>query len=363
MFLVRPHTLGLAAALGLAACSPEHPEAHAPRVLPTADVQVRTVELSASSGQIHAIGRIKNARESTIASKVMGKVQQVRVKAGDPVRAGALLLEIDSADAAARVAQAKGALAQADAARTIAKQMLERFERLKAQDSASEAKHDQAVFDYQSAMGAVEQASGALRTAEAYLRESRVLAPFDGRVVDTLIEEGEMASPGMPLLRVEGDGELEFEASVNATDTSLIAVKQPVTVVVDVSRDEVREVAGTVAEVVPSLDRITHTNTVRIRVSDPAGLRSGMFGRARFMAGAESCASVFVSADRVIRRGQLSAVFILDGDGVVRLRLVREGERRGQEVEILSGLAEGDRLIVGDTRSLVDGQPGRVVGS
>lgn len=128
--------------------------------------------------------------------------------------------------------------------------MLDRFERLKELDSASGAKHDQAVFDYNSAVDAVEQASGAVRTAETYLKESTVLAPFDGRIVDTLIEQGEMASPGMPLVRIEGSGPLEFEASVNAQDSAGITLGQVAVVVVDAGRRRApaaaRKVQGTV---------------------------------------------------------------------------------------------------------------------
>ncbi|MCK6545200.1 efflux RND transporter periplasmic adaptor subunit [Myxococcota bacterium] len=356
-------TLVLAAGLGLAACGPEAAKPVVAKALPAADVRVQTVKMTDSAGMVHAIGRVKNARESTIASKVMGKVSQVRVKSGDAVKAGAVLLRIDDRDLVARVEQARGALAQAEAAKVIAKQMLDRFERLKELDAASGAKHDQAVFDYNNAVGAVEQATGAVRTAESYLQESTVLAPFDGRIVDTLIEQGEMASPGMPLVRIEGSGPLEFEASVNAQDSAGITLGQQAVITVDAARDTSREIRGTVTEVVPSLDQITHTNTVRIRLDDAAGLRSGMFGRARFAAGSKSCPSVFVPADLVVRRGQLSAIYLLDTKDVVRLRLVREGERRGEEVEILSGLAEGDRVITSERKDLVDGQPGKVSGS
>ncbi len=329
--------------------------------LPTAEVQVETIESRRDMGKFQAVGRVKSERESTLASKVMGKVLTIHVAAGDKVKKDALLVTIDNSDARSRVVQAKGALAQAEAAKTIAKQMLDRFETLKQKDSASEAKYDKAQFDYRSALGAVEQARGALSTARAYLKETKVLAPFDGRVIDTLIEEGEMASPGYPLVRMEGDGELEFEATVTAQDISALAVGQAVTVNVEVGRGEKRDIPGVIHEIVPAMDRVTHSNTVRVRISETKDLRSGMFGRATFSRVMGSCPGVVIDEDRLVRNGQLSAVYVVDATDHIRLRLVREGRVNSGRVEIVSGLANGDRLVVSEISVLQDGQPAKVV--
>jgi RND family efflux transporter MFP subunit len=304
---------------------------------------------------------VKNTRESTIASKVMGKVAAVRVEAGEFVKEGQLLISIGDQDVSGQVEQAKGALAQAEAARLIAKQMLDRIETLKQSNSVTQAQHDKAVFDYQSAVGAVEQARGALTTAQSYLQETRVVAPFSGRIIDTLIEEGEMASPGYPLVRIEGDGELEFEATVTAQDIHAMAVGQPVTVELDAGRANARTIRGTVHEIVPAMDRVTHSNTVRVRLDATEGLRSGMFGRVTIARASGSCPGVLVDESRVVRTGQLVGVFVVGGDDRVRLRLVRQGRQHDGKVEVLSGLTSGDRLIVSSTTELHDGQPAKVV--
>ena len=357
---VAPVVVVLSLGVGLSACQNEPSEVESPPREPVG-VPVRRVVMTNQANQIHAIGRIKNVRESTIASKVMGMVTELRVKAGDTVKAGTSLLRIDDRDARAKVAQARGALAQAEAAKRIARQMLERFERLKASDSASEAKYDEAVFDFNRAAGAVEQATGALRAAESYLRETQVRAPFDATVVDTLIDSGNMASPGVPLVRLEGGSELEFEATVPAQDATAIAIGQTATVQIDIGRGETRDLDGTVTEIVASLDQIAHTNTVRIGLGAAEGVRSGMFGRVHFRAGVRSCPSVFVPESLVVRRGQLSGVFVLDDTDTIRLKLVKEGGPRGEEVEILSGLSNGDRLVLADAATLRDGQPGKEV--
>lgn len=346
---------------GSAGCSEHDGQEAAAKELPTAEVRVVTIEARSDTGVIHAVGRVKNTQETTVASKVMGKVSAVRVKAGEVVKEGQLLISIDDHDVGGQLGQAKGALAQAEAARVIAKQMLDRMVTLKASNSISSAEYDKAVFDYELARGAVEQARGALMSAQSYLQATRVVAPFSGRIVDTMIEEGEMASPGYPLLRIEGDGDLEFEATVTAQDIGAMAVGQPVTVELDAERNEPRKVSGRIHEIVPAMDRVTHSNTVRIRLEATEGLRSGMFGRASFARATGTCPGVLVNESRIVHNGQLSGVFVVGGDDRVRLRLVREGRHIGAKVEVLSGLAAGDRLIVSETADLKDGQPAKVV--
>lgn len=328
---------------------------------PVAQVSVMTVEPRADNSYFYAIGRVKNVRESTIASKVMGKVLSVNVKAGSKVKKGQVLIKIDDRDPKGRVAQAKGALTQAKAGKIIAKKMLDRFKELKRTDSASEAKYDKAVFDYNLAKGSVEQAQGAYETAKSYLKETTILAPFSGTIIDTMIEQGEMTSPGYPLLRMEGKPELEFEATVNGQDINMLSVGQKANIILDVSKNEQKEITGHISEIVPSSDRVTHSNFVRIKLDDKIVVRSGMFGRAKFIRDVGSCPGLLIPEDLVIRNGQLSAAFILDTTNTIRLRLIREGRKVGDEIELLSGIGMGDKLIVSDTSELHDGQKAEVV--
>lgn len=329
--------------------------------LPVAKVSVMSVEPRTDNSNFFAIGRVKNTRESTIASKVMGKVMDIKIKAGDKVKKGQVLIKIDDRDPRGRVSQAKGALTQAKAAKKIARQMLDRWEELKRTDSASQAKYDKAIFDYNSAKGAVEQAEGAYNSALSYLKETTVTAPFSGTIVDTMIEEGEMTSPGYPLLRMEGDPDLEFEATVNGQDINLLRVGQKATVILDISRNEQKDINGVITEIVPSSDRVTHSNLVRLKLEDESDIRSGMFGRAKFSREASSCPGLLIPEKLIVRHGQLSAAFILDTTNTIRLRLIQEGRRNGDEVEVLSGIGMGDKLIVSDTENLKDGQKAEVV--
>ncbi|MCZ7586227.1 MAG: efflux RND transporter periplasmic adaptor subunit [Deltaproteobacteria bacterium] len=345
--------------LAATACSSDEPPATS-AAKPVADVRVKVLSADGEGATFTTVGRVKDVRESVLAGKVMGMVNEVRVKAGDAVKKGQLLMRIDDRDVLGGVEQARGALAQAEAALSIAETNFKRFDELRKKGSASPAEFDKARFEYESARGAVKTARGAVATAGSLAAEARVTAPFDGQVVDTMIEQGEMVSPGRPLLKIEGASELEFETTVDERDVGALAVGQEVDVSLDVSRDERTGVRGAVSEIVPASDTGTHTTIVRIRLDGGADLRSGTFGRARFPRSGEGTVSLTVPEDRIVRHGQLSAVFVVDEADTVRLRLVREGRTMGGDVEILAGLRDGARLVVSDISSLIDGQPARV---
>ncbi|MCB9476823.1 MAG: efflux RND transporter periplasmic adaptor subunit [Deltaproteobacteria bacterium] len=333
----------------------------APRNLPTAQVQVESVAPVSEQAFIETVGRVKKIKESVLASKTAGMVTKVAVKAGDTVKRGDLLMHIDDMDVMGRVQEARGALAQADAALKIAKSNLKRFEDLHASGSASDAELEKAQYDAQAADGAAQQARGALQAARSMAREARVAAPFDGRVVDTMIEVGELVSPGRPLVKIEAPSGLEFVTDVSERDAPRIQIGQAVEIELDSSNPEHPVVNGEVSEIVPSTDERTHTQTVRINLAPDEGLRSGLFGRARFPRLDASHPTPVVNADRVVRYGQVSGVYIVDPTGTVRLRLVREGRTLGDKVEIVSGLSEGDRIVASSLDGLIDGQPAKVV--
>lgn len=348
------------AAASLLACGKHEAQPQPKKQLPAATVQVIEVTEREDPGYLVTIGRVKNVRESMVAAKVMGRVLRIEVKAGDMVRKGQRLMRIDARDARARFNQARGALTQAQAAQTIARQMLNRFKALQAKDAASKAKYDQAVFDFNRASGAVTQAQGAMSQARSYLQESTVTAPFAGRVVDTMIEQGEMANPGMPLLRIESDASLEFETQVNSQDVFQLKVGEKVQVELDAERDDRRKLEGTISEIVPSADMMTHSNVVRVDLGAEPWVRSGMFGRAFFKRTKSTGGTIVVDEARVVRRGQLHGVYIVDASKHVRLRLVRPGRAVAGKVEILAGLSKGDQLVTSDNKGLIDGQPATV---
>ena len=327
---------------------------------PVAEVKVYSPAEGTGTDFFQTVGRVKNVRESTIASKVMGMVKDISVKSGDKIKKGQMLMRIDEQDIAGKVQQASGALAQAKAALSISETNYNRFKSLFESGSASKAEFDKATFDYETAKGAVKQAQGALAEASSYLSEARIRAPFDGVVVDTMIEEGEMVAPGRPLVRVEGKSALEFETTVNERDINFIGIGEKVPVILDAVSGEKTEIDGTISEIVPASDG-THSQVVRIALGNDSDIRSGLFGRARFSRPQDSSGSVLVPTDRIIHRGQLSGVYVVDHGDHIRLRLVRQGRALGDHTEVLSGILPKDRIVTSEIATLIDGQQAKVV--
>lgn len=193
----------------------------------------------------------------------------------------------------------------------------------------------------------VGQGRAALEMARVTRDYATLRAPFDGTVAQRLADPGSLASPGVPLLVMEG-GNLQLRAVV--PESSLSAVRKGG--VVPVSFDAAPgALSGTVAEIAPQGDPSSHTFTVKVNVASGSGVRSGMFGRARFAAGTSR--QMLVPASAVIQREGLAYVYVVD-DGYARMRLVTVGSAVGGRVPVLSGLSAGER-IVADAKGIRDG--------
>ena len=195
----------------------------------------------------------------------------------------------------------------------------------------------------------VEQANASLQSAQVGLSYSQVFAPFDGRVVQRMVDPGSMATPGSSLLMVEG-GTYRLEAIV---PESLIQKMQTGTQV-DVRIDALNtKLTGKVVEVVPQADKATHTFLVKLELPAAKALKSGMYGTASIPM--DSVERILIPKTSTWERDGLHYVFGLTEKNRARLRIVTLGETTGDQVEVLSGLNPGDRIVVGDRSKVVDG--------
>lgn len=339
-----------AALLAAAGCQGGHKQAHQEAGAPVA---VRTVAVApaAAADQVEVTGSLHGAREAVLSAKVMGTVTSIRKAAGESVRRGETVIVLDDREVAGNIAQAEGALAQAKAAAALAGANLQRFEQLREKGAASQLELDQARYANDTAQGAVRQAEGAVSTASSYRSYAQVPAPFDGQVVDRMIEVGDMAAPGRPLMRVEDVTTLRLHVSL--AETQAAAAQPGAAVAVTVPSLPGREWTGTVAEVVPAVDPATRTQLVKIDLPPDGALRSGVFARARFTVGERQVISI--PKDALVRRGGLTGVYIADGNRAA-FRLVELSDAQsGDVIEVLSGLKAGDRVIVLPPATLVEG--------
>ncbi len=337
--------LALALALVLSlACGGHEPAAEMAEPSPVR-AALATAERVEAPRQVELYGTVEAERTAAVSARVMAMVTAVHVQVGDAVRSGQLLLEIDPQAAQGQLDQARGALTQARAALALAERNYQRFQGLAEADAAAELELDMARMQHEQALGAVEQAEGAVAAAGAVAADSRVRAPFAGRVAGRMVEIGDLAAPGRPLLRLESAGARRLRLAVPESLALRpgLAVGDPVPVAID-ARPDLGRLTGTVVERTPGADPASHSFEIKVALP-VADLPSGAAGRA-WVAG-EPRAQVVVPAGAVLRRGGMSVVVVRDADGRAATRVVTLGGPVGEgRVEVLSGLAGGETVLL-----------------
>jgi RND family efflux transporter MFP subunit len=377
---VTTHTwlVALALSIGTVACggSPDHaPIADSAPV----DVTVDRASLTSVPSIVESGGVLVSRQTATIASRVMAPIARVTVQPGERVRRGQVLVELDAAEAAAQATRARagleGARASARAASsdreaaeaglTLARASHARIARLAADRSATAQELDEATAALRQAEArlattraqadaidrSIEAATAGTRAADIAQSWSVLTSPLDGIVAARHADPGSMASPGQPLLVLEASGAWQMEVRVDASRVAGLTVGRAAQVRVDGGPAD-GWVTGRVSEIA-RVDPESHSFTVTIDLDPNPAWRSGLFGRARFEGpGAER---LTVPADAVVTRGQLTFVYVVGADDYARLRSVSLGETGQGRIEVLAGLAAGDRVVVRPAPGLADG--------
>lgn len=311
----------------------------------TATLSMREVpQLISVRGTIHA------EDDAVLSSRATGPVVRENSKLGDRVRKGDVLLEIEERMNSGMLGQAKGALAQAQAARTLAETNLRRFEALYESQACSQLELDLAKMQFESAEGAVKQAQGAVDAAGAVAGDSHVRAPFDGIVVEKFVNVGDLVAPGRPLIRIQTTEGRELHFTVRAADGATLKLGTEILCTLD---DGARQVTASITELSPSADPLTHSVLVRARLNDLDSLAAGHTAIADIPG--ELSLMLLAPKSAIFTTGGLRLASIVDEDGVSRTRAVTVGRARGDEVEILSGLKSGDVVVLDRTGLIAEG--------
>jgi membrane fusion protein (multidrug efflux system) len=287
-----------------------------------------------------ASGTVESAKSTTVASRIVARIEQVHVSAGDEVAEGDILVELDARDLTARVQQARDALKAAEARLELARSELARSAELLKRGVTTSARHDQVVSAERVAEADVNRARQALKEAEAALSYAAIRAPVAGRVVDRLAEPGDTVTPGVPILRLYDPSALRVEAPVRES----LAVNLSVGDVLKIEMTSLGEtLSGPIEEIVPYAE--PGARTLLVKVGLPSGPRAfaGMFARIGVPAGER--VRLVVPAPAIRRIGQLEFAYVAE-EGRVAQRMVTTGESlSGDRIEVLSGLAEGERVV------------------
>lgn len=291
----------------------------------TVTLELRDVDLTYPAEAV-----VEAVRQATVAAQVAGRVIEVRADAGQRVKKGEVLMRIDTREAAEAAAGTQAQLIQAKA-------NYERTKNLHAQKFVSGAALDKAEADFKAAQ-AVAGASGAT------LSHGTVTAPMAGIVAQRQTELGEMAQPGRPLVTVYDPKGLRVVASI--PQTKLAEVRKSGKAKLEFPEAGLWIDAARV-EILPTADAKSHTVTARLYLPDTvegaSDILPGMAARAHFVAGTGR--KLTVPLRSVIRRGEVTGVYVVGADNAPRLRQVRLGETLGNgELEVLAGLVAGDRV-------------------
>jgi len=340
---------------------------------------VEKINLMMLDDLYRSVATVKSQNTAQISSKVMGYVLEVKVKEGDMVKEGDILVVLQSKELESRLEGAKNALSEiesniseAEAAKAEAHAQLhlaeitfQRFKELRERESVSQQEFDQANATYEVAQARQRRAEQTLasfyakkRQAAASLDEAKTFydythlkAPFAGLISQKMVDEGDLASPGVPLVVLEDNHHYQLEAIVDESKSGKIKTGQDIDVNVDALGEG--KIKGKVAEVIPHIDSASRTFQVKIDLPLLPQITSGMFGKAYFPMGKRTM--ILVPKGALLECGELSSLLVVNQKGRVERRLVKEGKEYHGKVEILSGLNPGESIVVRDVFKVNEG--------
>jgi len=321
-------------------------------------VPTAVVQSSAATASFSLDGVIQPVRQATVAAQASGRIASLLVKAGDKVRAGQLLATIDDRESVTGVQRAQAQVQQAQAELANAKAQLDRTRDLQGKGFVSKSALDTAETQYQAALAARAQATAVVTQSELAQSFTKVTAPFDGWVQQTLADTGDLAVPGKPLAVVYAPQPLRAVVQVPASRSEALLSAGDIQVLVDGPAGAVRTLQPVARTVIPSADPVAQTVEWRfdLAAQDTTHMVPGQQVRLGFSRTAAAPTAVVsqrlvIPAKAVLHRGELSAVYVANKDAFV-LRAVRTGNAVGADgVEILAGLRAGETVALDPVRA------------
>jgi multidrug efflux pump subunit AcrA (membrane-fusion protein) len=355
--------------------------------------RVERISMSPVEDYYEATGTVRSKTTTVLSSKIMGTVISLRAREGDKVSAGRVLVEIDNRDAIAQLQKAdaglrqaqegpaeveqainaaKSAQAAADANKRLADSTYARYQALYERKSVSPQEFDEAkakqemaeaearraadtlkmlATKRQQALAQIDQAKADVANAQVFVSYARIASPIGGVVMAKHTEVGSTATPGTPLLTIEDGSRYRLEVAVEESQLGKIRMGQRARLRIDALG--ANDLEGGVSEITPAADPLSRSYTVKIDLPERQDLRSGVYGKALFTSGRRQ--AIVIPRKAVTYRGQLAGVFVVDDAGVARLRLIKTGKTYGENVEALSGLNDGERVVVDGVADVKDG--------
>ena len=291
-------------------------------------------------------GRVEAVQQATVSAQTSGRIAELPFDVNDYVAAGDIVMRFTDTEQRAALASANASLEEARARLAEASQEFERFSRMIENNSISKSQFDQSRANRDAAQARLKAAQSGVATAQEQLEYTVVRAPYAGIVSRRHVELGELVSPGQPL--ISGLSLQQLRVNVDVPQSMFHAVRTIGKAYAYVDGERIEAESMTFFPVAD-----TKANTFRVRVNLPDGaatLYPGMFIKVGFVVGETS--RLLVPAAAVVRRSELSAVYVIDGE-TVSLRQVRLGRRYDESFEILAGLTEGEVVATDPVRARI----------
>jgi membrane fusion protein (multidrug efflux system) len=328
--------LGVIVTLGLCGCS-RRSETVGASALPVAVVKTAVAEAKPLLAVEEVVGTVRSKTRAVIEARVGGRIELLAASPGQLMKPGDVIAQLDVREIQARLDQAKVTLEQAN-------RDLERYTVLLQQNVLTKAEFDTAEARQRIAKAAVTE-------TETMLGYAKVTAPFAGVITRKLADVGDIAAPGRGIVELEDPVALRVEANVPEGLVRLIKLGDRL----GVSSVELSTpVSAAASEIAPASDPASRTSLVKLDLPPNSGLRLGQFVRVAVPVGEKNSLRLVASA--VVLRGQMEMVFVVTNQ-TAQMRLVKSGRSMDGEVEIVSGLGAGERVVVEGAQTLLDGQP------
>lgn len=337
----------------LAGCgSPEDKKADKAKPRPVRVVTIQSRDLPII---VRSVGRLVPDREVVVSAQVTGIVLALKADVGAKVTSGAPLVRLDPTDYALALNEAEANLLAAQARLAAADKNFIRAKRLLPEKAISQELFDAAEAEYRTSRALVSQLTAAVDIARQRLNKTTLYAPFDGHVVQRLVELGQNVAVGEAVMGIADMQAMRVKIHINENDYLHLDMDDPVSVVVEAYSDE--PFTGRVDKIGIKADARTNTFEVEILLENPRFIfKAGLTARVAIQTEVIRQA-IMIRQDSVLFREDRKEVFLVEEGGHAAVREVKLGETAGSDVRILQGLKSGDVLVVAGAQYLKPGDP------
>ena len=308
------------------------------------------VQATADAGWSSLDAKVEAVRETLLSAQVPGAIVALTVKAGDGVKAGQELARIDARMASQGAAASSAQVAAAQASLNVAAREYERQKQLFAKRYISQAALDGAEAQWRAAQAQVTALQAQAGVAATQTGLHSVKAPYSGVVSSVPVNLGDMAMPGKALVSLYDPAALRVTAQITQDQARQLRTSHGVQVEIPglTAQSQRLSIAATAVQLLPTADPLSHSVPVRVQLpGNLQGAMPGMFARLWWQGDApDAVQRVSIPAAAVVRRAEMTGVYVQGQDGRPQLRQVRLGPQQGDRVEVLSGLRVGDQVAL-----------------